>query len=124
MSGPGARGSASVELVIGRLLLGGATVGIAFVTVGVVLMAIHGIDPLSATFPRFELGRVLPDILALRADGFLWAGMLILIATPVARVIGEFVTFAVRRDRIMMGVAAAVLAVVALSVISALILEG
>ena len=121
---PDARASAEVELVIGRVLLSGAMAGIALVVVGVALMAINGIDPMSATFPRFDLSRVLPDIIALRAEGYLWAGILVLIATPIARVVGEFVTFAVRRDRIMMGVAAAVLAVVALSVMSALVLEG
>lgn len=116
--------SAEVELVIGRLLLLGAVVGIALVAVGVVLMGLNDIDPLAPTFPPFSLAQVVPDILALRAEGFLWAGIAVLIATPIARVVGELVTFAVRRDRIMMGVAAAILAVVALSVIAALVLEG
>lgn len=118
------RSSEDVEAVIARLLLGGAVVGVALLAVGVVLMAVNGISPESPTFPPFEPATLLADMVALRPEGFLWAGIVILIATPIARVMGELVTFAMRGDRIMAGVAVAILGVVALSVVAALIVEG
>jgi uncharacterized membrane protein len=123
-SAGGERPATSVELRIARTLLVGAVVGITLITVGVVLMAVNGIDPLQETFPAFEVARVIPDMLALRPEGFLWAGIAIIIATPIARVVGELVTFAIHRDAIMAVVAVLVLAVVALSVVAALALEG
>lgn len=116
--------SEGVEARIAGLLLAGAVLGIGLVAIGVLLMAMNGIDPLAETFPAFDVSRVVADMLALRPEGFLWAGIVIVIATPIARVVGELVTFAVRRDGIMTGVALAILAVVAVSVIAALALEG
>jgi len=122
-SADGERPSTSVELRIARTLLVGAVVGIVLITVGVVLMAVNGIDPLQETFPPFEVARVIPDMLALRPEGFLWAGIVIIIATPIARVVGELVTFAIHRDATMAAVALLVLAVIALSVVAALALR-
>jgi uncharacterized membrane protein len=116
--------SAEVEGVIARLLIAGTIVGVGLLAIGVVLMAVHGISPEAATFPPFDASTVPGDLAALRPEGFLWAGIVILIATPIARVIGELVTFSVRGDRVMAGVALAILGVVALSVVAALVLEG
>jgi uncharacterized membrane protein len=126
MTTPGTRqaASADVELVIARLLLGGTIAGVILLAIGVALMISNGIDPQSATFPAFEPGTVLADMAALRPDGYLWAGIVILIATPIARVAGELVTFAVRGDRVMALVALAILGVVAFSVAAALVIEG
>lgn len=123
-SDPRRAASADVEAVIARLLLGGTLIGIALLAVGVTLMATNGISPESSSFPRFDAGLVIGDLVALRPEGFLWAGIVILIATPIARVVGELVTFSVRGDRVMAAVALAILGVVALSVAAALILEG
>lgn len=113
-----------VEDRIARLLLLGAVTGIAFVAMGVILMAAAGIDPLATTYPGFEAGRVIPDLLALRPEGFLWAGILVVIATPIARVLGELVTFALRRDRVMAAASGAIMVVVAASVVVARLVEG
>jgi len=115
-----ASASADVEQVIARVLLAGTVAGVALLTVGVILMGVNGVDPLSATFPPFRIGNVIPDMLALRPDGFLWAGIVILVATPIARVTGELITFTIRRDRVMALVALGILGVVALSVAAAL----
>jgi uncharacterized membrane protein len=116
--------SADVEQVIARLLLAGTIAGVALLAVGVGLMAVNGISPVSGTFPPFVPGTVLADLVALRPEGFLWAGIVILIATPIARVIGELVTFTKRGDRLLALVALAILGVISLSVIVAVILEG
>lgn len=113
-----------VEDRIARLLLLGAVAGIALVGVGVVLMAVNGIDPLATTFPGFEAGRVLPDLIALRPEGFLWAGILVVIGTPIARVLGELVTYALRGDRVMAAASGAIMVVVAASVLVARLVEG
>jgi uncharacterized membrane protein len=116
--------SADVENVIARLLLGGSVVGIVLLSVGVALMAVNGISAEATAFPVFDPGTVVADLVALRPAGFLWAGIVILIATPIARVIGECITYMVRGDRILALVAVAILGVIALSVVAALVLEG
>jgi uncharacterized membrane protein len=116
--------SADVEHVIARLLLGGAATGIAFLAIGVVLMAVNGISPESETFPAFDPGTLVADLAAFRPEGFLWVGIVILIVTPIARVIGELITFAVRGDRTLALVALGILGVIALSVVVALGLAG
>lgn len=116
--------SADVEQVIARLLLFGAVIGVMFLAIGVCLMAVNGISPESRTFPAFDPSTLVPDLAALRPEGFLWVGIVILIATPIARVIGELITFAVRGDRAMAGVALGILGVIALSVLAALGLQG
>jgi uncharacterized membrane protein len=113
-----------VELVIARLLLAGTVVGVVLLAIGVGLMITNGVDPESATFPAFDPGTIVADMAALRPEGFLWAGIVILIATPIVRVAGELVTFATRGDRVMAVVALATLGVVALSVAVAQLLEA
>ena len=116
--------AADVEHVIARLLLSGAVIGVVFLAIGVLLMAVNGISPESTTFPAFDAGRLAADLTALRTEGFLWAGIVILIATPIARVIGELITFMLRGDRILAMVALGILGVIALSVVAALGIQG
>jgi uncharacterized membrane protein len=114
----------TVELAIGRLLFAGTVFGVALLLVGVVLMALANIDPARSVSPQFDVARIAPDLLAARPEGFLWAGIAVLIATPVARVVGELVAFAVRRDRTMALVALAILGIIGLSVVLAIGTEG
>jgi uncharacterized membrane protein len=76
------------------------------------------------TFPAFDPGEVVADMFALRPEGFLWAGIVIVVATPIARIVGELVTFASRGDRLMALVSLAILGVVVLSVVVAQLVEG
>jgi uncharacterized membrane protein len=87
-------------------------------------MVVNGISPLAGTFPVFEPRTFVADLVAGRAQGFLWAGIVILIATPIARVVGELVTYAIRGDRILALAALAILGVIGLSVVAALALGG
>jgi len=116
--------SEDVERVIARLLLVGTVAGIVLLAIGVALMAINGISPVAATFPAFDPLTLLADLAAFRPEGFLWAGIVILIATPIARVVGELVTYTVRGDRALALVALAILGVIGLSVLAALLVEG
>jgi uncharacterized membrane protein len=120
---PGSADAEIVELAIARLLLLGTLAGMALLAMGVALMAATGIDPNATAFPPFEPSTIVADLLALRPDGFLWAGIVVIVATPMARVLGELVVFARRRDRLMAGVAAGILVVVGLSVVVAIAAE-
>jgi uncharacterized membrane protein len=113
----------AVEMAIARLLLAGTLAGMALLAAGIALMAANGIEPDAAAFPPFDPATILADLVALQPEGFLWAGIVVIVATPIARVLGELVAFARRRDRLMTGVAAAILAVVALSVVVAVVAE-
>ena len=113
-----------VEEQIARLLFAGTLVGVALLAVGVALMITHGISPTGGTYPVFDGGRVIPDLLAARPEGFLWAGIVVLVATPIARVLGELAAFALRGDRRMVAVALAILGIIASSVALAIGTEG
>lgn len=117
---PGAPG---LEQSIARLLSVGTYASIGLLVVGVVLMAINGIAPLSGG-PAFDLTRLLPDLGALRPAGFLWLGLLAVIATPTARVAASLVGYARGGERAMAIIAALILIVIAASVGLARALEA
>lgn len=121
MTGPGVD---RIELRIARVLTSGAVVSVVLLGIGVALMITGGIDPGASAFPVFDPGRLLGDLVALRPEGFLYAGIIVVIATPIARVLGELIGFSLRGERVMAVVAVAILAVIALSVLVAALGEG
>jgi uncharacterized membrane protein len=117
--------AAAIESSIARLLIVGTYVAIGLVLVGVIGMATAGIDPLAhGVPPRFDLGRIPVDLLALRPEGFLWAGLAAVLALPLGRVIVAGVGFLAAGDRRLALVSLAVLLVVVGSVLAALGLQG
>lgn len=114
----------AVEDRIARMLSVGAIVAVALLVLGVVLMLAAGIDPESVDFPVFDPGALVGDLLALRLEGFLWAGILVVISTPILRVIGEAIGFALVGERWLALVATGILVVIAASVVIALAAEG
>ena len=116
-------GSAGLEQSIARLLGVGTYASIGLLTVGVILMAINGIAPLSGG-PAFDLTRLVPDLTAFRPAGFIWLGLLAVIATPTARVAASLIGYARRGERPMVLIAALILVVIAASVALAQVLEG
>ena len=113
-----------VEAAIARTLQAGAVIAVVLLVIGVALMLAGGISPDSATFPVFDPAQLVGDVVALRAEGFLWAGIVIVILTPIVRLVGETVGFAIGGERGLAAVALGVLAVVAASVAIALLVEG
>jgi len=111
----------SFESRIGRLLIGLTYVAVVLLSIGVVLMFDHGISPLSRA-QVFDPRLLIRDVVALQPQGFLWLGLVAVILAPVARVIAAAVGYARAGDRSMVLVALAILAVLALSVASALVL--
>ena len=64
-----------------------------------------------------DLGEVLERVAALRPSGFLALGLLVLIATPILRVIGSIIAFLYERDWRYAGITTVVLLVLIISVL-------
>ena len=107
-----------LELLIGRLLQFGVLASAVLVLAGgVVTLVRHGGAP--ADFHTFagtperlrSVGGILDAALSHDSLGLLQLGLILLIATPVARVAFTLVAFAVRRDRVYVLLTAIVLVV-------------
>jgi len=109
-----------LERVLGGLLSAGTYVAVVLVGLGVAGLVLAGRSPLGPDVAPFDPGRLPADLAAGRAEGFLWLGIIVAIATPAARVGAAGVGYALGRERIMAAVSVAVLAVIALAVLLAL----
>lgn len=111
------RDEAAIEQLIGRLLQIGVLVAAAVVLVGAaVLLARHG--HAVADFHAFAgdrsplttLSGIARGAMAGSAQAIVQLGLVLLIATPVARVALTLVAFAMQRDRLYIAITALVLA--------------
>jgi uncharacterized membrane protein len=109
---------ADLERSVARLLTIGTYASIALLAAGVVAMVAAGRSPLDAA-PRFDPARILGDLAALRPEGFLWLGIVLVVATPSARVATSLVGYLRRADRPMAVVSVLILFVIGLSVVAA-----
>jgi uncharacterized membrane protein len=107
------------ERRLGRLLIAVTYLAVALLLIGVVLLLAAGVSPLAGG-PSLEPGRLVADLLALEPAGFLWLGLVAVIATPVSRVIGAAVGFARLGEPLMAAVSLAILVVIAVGVAVAL----
>ncbi len=111
-----------LEAMVSFVLRLGVNLAAAIVILGaIVFLYRHGHElPHYAVF-RGEptdlrtIGRIFGDAAALRGRGLIQLGLLVLVATPVARVALSLVVFAVQRDRVYVAVTLAVLALLVLS---------
>ena len=103
-----------------RLLTIGTRLAVGALILGVVLMIAHAVDALGGGAAPFSAGRLVADLAALRPEGFLWLGLALAIATPVARVAGSLLGYARGGERAMALVSTAILGVIALSVVAGL----
>ena len=109
---------ARLEQMIGKLLLAGVSLSAAVVLAGGVwYLAVNGMAMADYhNFHQQASGMGGPQRVIL-------AGLLILIATPVARVILALVAFALEGDRMFVAISAVVLAVLLYSIGAALLLN-
>ena len=107
-----------VDELIGNLLRAGVTLAAAVVLFGgTIYLVRHGLAA-----PQYQVfvgepadlrsvSGIVRDALPLRGRGLIQLGLLLLIATPVARVALSVVAFAMQRDRLYVVIALIVLAV-------------
>jgi uncharacterized membrane protein len=115
-----------VEQTIGNLLRTGLLVATAVVAVGAVIyLARHGSETPDYRIFRGEPAdlRGITGILTMARElsgrGVIQLGLLLLLATPVARVAFSIVAFALQRHRLYMAITAVVLAVLLYSIVGA-----
>jgi uncharacterized membrane protein len=113
-----------MEAFIGNLLRGGVILAATTVLAGAILyLARHGHERISYAAYRGEpleyktVAGVLRNVAALRGRGIIQLGLLILIATPVARVLFSIFGFVRERDRLYAVVASIVLVILLYSLI-------
>ncbi|MDD5627930.1 MAG: DUF1634 domain-containing protein [Elusimicrobia bacterium] len=106
-----------LENAVGRILRVGVSAAAAVVALGgLIYLARHGAQPASAGLFQGEpdelrtVSGILRSALSLRGQGIIQLGLLLLVATPVARVAFAMLGFARERDRFYSAVAALVLA--------------
>lgn len=108
------------ERRLGRLLIVVTYVAVGLLASGVVLLMLAGVSPLAGG-PPFDPTQLIPDLRALEPAGFLWVGILVVIATPLSRVVGAAIGFIRRGERLMAAVSLAILGVIAISIGIALV---
>ena len=108
----GAPADPRVARAVSRLLLTGLLIAIALMLVGVILAAARGAGSVEGLSSITRL----PHLLAsLDATGFIDLGLLVLLATPAARVVALLIVFAARRQWLFAAVSLAVIVILALS---------
>lgn len=113
----------AAERLSGRLLIGITYVSVVLLVIGVALMVKDGISPLDGG-PALDLAPLGATLAALEPAGFLWLGLLVVIAAPICRVIVAGVAYARDADWLMVGISVAILLVIAVGVASALTVRG
>ena len=112
-----------VEQTIGRLLRNGLLVAAAVVVVGAIVYLIrHGAERPDYRFFSGQpadlrtIGGILGETLDWRGMGLIQLGLVLLLATPVARVAFSVVAFALQRDRFYVLVTLVVLGILSYSI--------
>lgn len=115
-----------VDIAISNLLRGGVLLSVAVIAIGLFITFGHHRDYFSSRpalgeltetgvhFPN-SLGGVIHGIAQMHGQAIITAGLLLLIATPVARVAFSIAIFVVERDRLYVAITTLVLALLLLS---------
>jgi uncharacterized membrane protein len=106
------RGVAAVaEFRIGRLMIAMTYASVAVLVVGVALMVAAGISPLSGG-PAFDATQLFAELASISPVGFLWLGLVIVIATPIVRVVGAAISYGLAGQWTMVAIAVGILVVI------------
>ena len=103
--------AAVAEFRIGRLMIAMTYTSVVVLVVGVALMVAAGISPLSGG-PAFDASQLLAELTSISPVGFLWLGLVIVIATPIVRVIGAAISYGLADQWIMVAIALGILVVI------------
>jgi uncharacterized membrane protein len=112
----------AAERLSGRLLIGFTYVSVGVLIIGVGLMVVQGISPLAGG-PSLELATLGATIAAGEPAGFIWLGLLLVMAAPIGRVIVAGIAYLRDGDWLMLAISVAILAVIATGVVSALAVD-
>jgi uncharacterized membrane protein len=111
-----------IEQIVGNLLRIGVIIAAAVVAIGAVVFLVrHGGEPPQYKIFRGEpsnlrhVGGIVTDAFSGHARGLIQLGLLLLIATPVARVVFSIFGFALERDHAYVLITLIVLGVLAFS---------
>ncbi|HEY4188988.1 MAG TPA: DUF1634 domain-containing protein [Candidatus Limnocylindrales bacterium] len=78
----------AIESLVAQILVVGTYVAVGLILVGVVLMLAAGTDPLSpGAYPPFDLASIPAQIRSGDPTGFIWAGIVLVMALPIGRVV-------------------------------------
>lgn len=106
------------EWLIGRMLIGLTYVSVGLLVVGVGLMLAAGISPVAGG-PRLDAATLGSQVVAVAPAGFLWLGLLAVIAAPISRVLLAAIAYARDGDWWMVGIAVAILSIIVVGVATA-----
>ena len=112
---PGPVEAGSLEVALAHVLQIGTYASITLVAVGSALLLASGGSPLAGG-PPLSLAGIAADLVALRPAGFLWLGIIGVLATPALRVLRAGLGFWRRGEQAMALVAVLVLAVISFGV--------
>ena len=104
-----------MEARIGRLLGVATLVAVGLLGIGSVLLLVTGRSPLDAA-PALDPARLIDDLVSGQPSAPLWLGLLLVVATPGARVVAALVGYLGTGERAMAVVAALILLVIAAGV--------
>lgn len=107
---------ASLEVALAHVLQLGTYASVAMIGIGSLLFLGSGGSPTQGG-PPFDLSTLPADLLALRPAGFLWLGIVGVLATPALRVTRALLGFWRRAEQRMVAVSALVLVVIGFGVI-------
>jgi uncharacterized membrane protein len=117
--------AARLEVFIGRLMVWGVYAAMALISIGIVLAGLAGIDPLARGLePALDPVGIVSAMLALQPEGFLWAGIVLILAIPIGRVVVAGVGFLATGERRFALISLLVLVVVIISIVTAFGMES
>jgi len=103
--------AALAEFRIGRLMIAMTYASVAVLVIGVALRVAAGISPLSGG-PTIDASQLIAELTSMSPVGFLWFGLVIVIATPIVRVIGAAISYGLASQWTMVAIAVAILVVI------------
>ena len=105
-----------LDRTIARLLTWGTYLSVGLLGIGVVLMLASGVSPFDPA-PAFDPAAIPGQVASLQPVGFLWLGLIVTIATPLARVVASLVGYLAGGERRMALISIAILVVIAVGVV-------
>ncbi len=104
------------ERAIALVLRYGSLLATVIMGLGLILLFVRGASTALPQFHRIELRRLLPDLIRLDPAAVTESGILLLMLTPICRIIVATLTFALEQDYKYVFISLGVLAVVLLSI--------